>query len=144
MICTKCGKETGNSQSLCKLCAAGAPRSMTSKPSLYNNTASQIAAAPSPSSHTPAAPQSQTVKPQQVSRPISGSGEANIYALFGFVFAFFQPLIGIVFSIIGMCKSKDYGSGKGIAIAGLISSIIILIIAAVSVYFIILKLTNWI
>ena len=145
MQCRKCGTETGSSgQSLCALCASGAPRSMTnSKPALYNSTASQLAA-----SSSSASPQSEpTVKRTEPQPRVSqqdlnsGSGGDNIFALFGLVFAFFQPLLGIILSVIGLCKAKDSGNGKGIALAGLIFSILMTIAAAAS-YFIILKLIS--
>ena len=55
----------------------------------------------------------------------NASTENNTMAIVGFVFSFFIPFIGLICSIIGLKKSTDLnGKGKGLAIAGLIISII--------------------
>lgn len=51
--------------------------------------------------------------------------KSNGMATAGFVLSFFVPLLGIIFSVIGLSKSKDAGKGKGLAIAGIIISILI-------------------
>ncbi len=44
----------------------------------------------------------------------------NRIALVGFILAFLIPIIGLIVSIIGLVKAKDYGGdGRGIAIAGI-------------------------
>lgn len=56
-------------------------------------------------------------------RGYAPSRPANGYAIAGFVLAFFFALLGLIFSIIGYNKSKVmYGSGRGLAIAGIIIS----------------------
>lgn len=51
--------------------------------------------------------------------------KSNVCAIIGFILSFILPLIGIVFSAIGISKaSKMEGNGKGLAIAGLIISIV--------------------
>lgn len=45
----------------------------------------------------------------------------NGFAITGFVLAFLLPLIGLILSIIGLIKAKNYaGKGKGLAIAGIV------------------------
>ena len=49
----------------------------------------------------------------------------NVFAILGFIFAFVLPPLGLVFSIIGLATSGKYGGKlKGMAIAGLIISIV--------------------
>ena len=66
--------------------------------------------------------------------------KANGFAVAGFVMSFVAfPLLGIIFSSIGLAKSKKTGNGKGLSIAGLVISIlyILYIIAFVVVILII-------
>ena len=58
----------------------------------------------------------------------------NFFAIIGFIFMFIIPMIGFVFSIIGLKKSKELGNGELINIFSII--IFIFILAG--------KLTNWI
>jgi len=51
--------------------------------------------------------------------------KSNGSATAGFVLSFFIPLLGIIFSIIGLTKAKDSGKGKGLAIAGIIISVFV-------------------
>lgn len=66
---------------------------------------------------------------------------SNTMALVGFVMSFFNSLIGLIFSIIGMNQIKKTGEpGKGFALAGIIISAVslVLTILIVIIYFIIL------
>ena len=46
-------------------------------------------------------------------------------AIAGFVLAFFCSILGLIFSVIGMNQTKQTGqSGRGLAIAGLVISIV--------------------
>lgn len=56
--------------------------------------------------------------------PAQSSG-SNVFAILGFIFAFVVSPLGIIFSAIGLGMSSKYGGKqKGLAIAGLIISII--------------------
>lgn len=66
-----------------------------------------------------------------IGAPISGgsvsntSSGANVFAILGFIFAFVVSPLGIIFSAIGLGMSGKYGGRqKGLAIAGLILSIV--------------------
>ena len=48
--------------------------------------------------------------------------KTNILAILGFVFSFLIAIVGLVLSILGLNKSKETGSGKGLSIAGIIIS----------------------
>ncbi|MFT3883961.1 MAG: DUF4190 domain-containing protein [Flavobacteriales bacterium] len=57
-------------------------------------------------------------------------GGINIFALLGFILAFFIPIAGLILSIIGMKQtSPGDGHGHGLAVAGLIISIVALVVA---------------
>ena len=65
--------------------------------------------------------------------PSENVGGVNIFALLGFIFAFVFPLAGLVLSIIGLNKTRGGGNGHGLALAGLIISIVFLAIYGVVV-----------
>lgn len=53
------------------------------------------------------------------------SSGANVFAILGFIFAFVISPLGIIFSAIGLGTASKYGGRqKGLAVAGLILSII--------------------
>lgn len=58
--------------------------------------------------------------------------KTNGLAITGFVLAFLLPLIGLILSIIGLVKAKNYGgNGQGLAIAGIVISVILLPISLI-------------
>ncbi len=52
----------------------------------------------------------------------------NGYAIAGFVLSFFIALLGLIFSIIGLRKVDEYNSGKGFSIAGIVISIVSMVL----------------
>ena len=65
------------------------------------------------------------------SAPAQSSGP-NVFAILGFVFAFVFSPLGIIFSALGLGMSKKYGGKqKGLAVAGLILSIIFTVILVI-------------
>lgn len=62
--------------------------------------------------------------------------KTNGYAIAGFIASFFTTIIAIILCCIGISKSKETNSGKGLAIAGLIIAIgrIVLIVIAASLF----------
>lgn len=61
----------------------------------------------------------------------------NTMALVGFVMSFFNPTMGLIFSIIGMCQIKKTNEpGKGFALAGIIISAIMLLLVILLYVFI--------
>lgn len=59
-------------------------------------------------------------------------GEKNVFAIIGFIFAFFWPIVGLVLSCIGLSRSKRIdGIGRGMAIGGIIVAILNLVMALV-------------
>ena len=57
--------------------------------------------------------------------------KTNILAIVGFILSFFISIPGLICSILGLVKLKEYNNGKGLSIAGIIISVLrfILIIA---------------
>ena len=56
----------------------------------------------------------------------------NGFAIAGFVCSFIIPILGIIFSSIGLSKSKYLNSGRELSIAGLIISIAFMAIAFIA------------
>lgn len=52
-------------------------------------------------------------------------------AIAGLIVGFFAPIVGVVLCIIAMNKSKNSGQSNGLAIAGLILSIIFFVVQAI-------------
>ena len=70
----------------------------------------------------------------------SGSGKSNGLAIAGFVTTLVSSLlccgvfniVGLVLSIIGLVKAKDYnGNGKGLAIAGIVIFAVFMVLAII-------------
>jgi hypothetical protein len=61
--------------------------------------------------------------------PASGT---NTMAVLGLVFAFLVPVLGVVFSAVGLSQTRRRGQdGRGLAVAGLVVSVVALVVAAV-------------
>ncbi len=59
-----------------------------------------------------------------------GSGGTNTMAILGFIFSLLIPILGLIFSIIALGQIKRTGErGHGLALAGLIISILSIVIA---------------
>jgi len=133
MICSKCGCETGNNSSMCKMCAAGAPRTYGARaatPGFPAQTQQYTAPAappppppPSPSPSYQSSPQ--PTKPAPAPKPVkqpkirSDSDEMNIFALLGISHAFFCPILGLILSVMGLAKADEYG-GRTASIIGIV------------------------
>lgn len=77
-------------------------------------------------------------------RPPQESSASNGMAIAGFVCSFFIPLLGLIFSIIGLNRSKNmYGKGRGFAIAGIVISIVIWILNIVVLQSIMKDVANY-
>ena len=68
----------------------------------------------------------------QVGTVAPAENKTNVLAIVGFIFAFIMPIVGLICSIIGVNNAKNCGgSGKGLAIAGIIVSIVMMILSAI-------------
>lgn len=61
------------------------------------------------------------------------SNTSNGMATAGFVLSFFVPLLGLIFSILGLKKVKETNTGKGLSTAGIIISSITLFITLIMI-----------
>ncbi len=48
----------------------------------------------------------------------------NTIAIVGFIFSFLIALVGLICSIIGLKKSAETGTGRGLSIAGIVIAIV--------------------
>mgnify|MGYP001623620600 CR=1 FL=1 len=105
MFCKNCGKQIDDNSVVCPYCGAETKSQATAQQPQYQQ------------------PQYQQPYQQQYTEKRS-----NSYAIAGFVLAFFFALLGLIFSIIGLRKVDECGgSGKGLAIAGIVLSILSMI-----------------
>lgn len=63
----------------------------------------------------------------------NNNNTSNGMATAGFILSFFVPLLGLIFSIIGLKKVKETNKGKGLSTAGIIISSIAMLITLISV-----------
>ena len=61
----------------------------------------------------------------------SGQTQSNGMAIAGFILSFFIPLLGLIFSILGLKRSKETNNGKGLSTAGIIISCITMVITLI-------------
>lgn len=61
----------------------------------------------------------------------SNGSLSNGMAIAGFILSFFIPLLGLIFSIIGLKRSKETNNGKGLSTAGIIISCITMVITLI-------------
>jgi len=75
--------------------------------------------------NVPQAPNTGASSQMPMPDPAHQNKPTSVMAILGLVFAFLAPLFGLIFSIIGLNQTKDNKQGgRGLAIAGLIISII--------------------
>ena len=65
---------------------------------------------------------------------VTTQNKSNGFAIAGFVLSFFFALLGLIFSIIGLNKAKTIGSGKGLAIAGLVISLVWIVLVIILLF----------
>ncbi|HMS23898.1 MAG TPA: DUF4190 domain-containing protein [Candidatus Saccharibacteria bacterium] len=69
--------------------------------------------------------------------------KTNALAVIGLVSAFFVPLVGLVLSIIGLVQvNKKKEKGKGLAIAGIVSSVVVGLLQILTLVLIISAVSN--
>ncbi|MDE6029503.1 MAG: zinc-ribbon domain-containing protein [Clostridiales bacterium] len=127
MFCTQCGTQLDDDSKFCYKCG---------KPTHLAEQKDQVAAkddydpfAPlTPTQNAYAPPQQYQQPPQQNNAP--AASESN-FGLIGFILAFFFPILGIVFSLIGMTQKKNVG----LATAGFIISLLFIVLAIVAIVF---------
>lgn len=108
MFCSNCGKQVNDNDNVCPYCGAA----------LHDNPGYQQ---PGPMNNGGYNQYNQQY--QYNNQP--AESRTNGFAIAGFVLSFFFWLLGLIFSVIGLNKSKIMNdSGRGLAIAGIVISII--------------------
>ncbi|MDE6201244.1 MAG: zinc ribbon domain-containing protein [Clostridiales bacterium] len=129
MFCKNCGTHISDDSKFCYKCGT---------PTHIAEQKDQIAANdydpfdfPPTASYNPAPTPQPRPQPQAQHQPQQQTSAADegIYGLLGFVFAFLIPILGLIFSIIGMSKKKN----NGLATAGFVLSLVVIIIAVIAI-----------
>ena len=125
MFCGKCGTKVSAGMDFCPNCG-------------NNLKANDRLIDPAGATSSPQQPvyvqQSAQPVAQTESKPCScGWAGINVFAVIGFALAFILGIPGLVFSIMGYQEGERTGKHKGLAIAGIVISIINIILTAIFV-----------
>lgn len=117
MFCSNCGREISDGAAICPYCAAKPDAKSADAPNPFTETREQ--------SNGDRSQQQYQQQYHQQYQPQYQPSPTNGFAIAGFVCAFFFPLLGLIFSCIGLSRSKTMnGEGKGLSIAGLVISLL--------------------
>ena len=119
MFCPKCGSELAEGSKFCCKCGAS-----IATDTIKDNDV-----------HDRPAPVTTHSAPAEQSQPAQKDAYEGVYGLVGFILAFICPIPGLVLSIIGAKKSKH----SGLAVAGIVISIIFIILLTIAVIEIIVE-----
>lgn len=72
-----------------------------------------------------------------------GKNQTNTLAIVGFILSFFVAIAGLIVSIIGLKKSKEINSGKGLSIAGIVISSISMLFSIFIIIFVAILMVNY-
>lgn len=115
MFCKYCGNEIQQGSAFCRYCG-----NATEKPA---QSADPFDTPPTSYTSTP------NTAPESVSAPLP---KTNGMATAGFALSFFIPIVGLICSILGLKKSNECdGTGKGLAIAGIVISVLGMVFNAI-------------
>lgn len=64
--------------------------------------------------------------------------ETNALAIVGIILSFLVPLLGLIFSIIGLKKSKELNNGKDLSVVGIVISSIFMFIRFIAIIFVLI------
>ena len=104
MYCRFCGKEVGDAK-WCPYCGAQQPAQEDK--TFFNGSNSE---------------ESRNAWGEQINLN-TPAPRTNGFSIAGLILSFFSPLLGLIFSLIGLFKSRQYHSGRVLAIVGIIVSI---------------------
>ena len=171
MFCPKCGKQLPEGELSCPDCSTGFQKMMNKSPyaklaKASSNAMEKIVNGPAPKPAQPKLAESAPAQPKQIQpapaqpapapapvqpnnvQPVENEpvNKAKGFAIAGFIFAFINSFIGLILSAVGLGKYKKQENKKlkGLAIAGLIISLLkflgTAIISCVSGFIIVLLL----
>ena len=120
MYCVNCGKELADDVKTCPYCGAEIGNEAIQE---YDPMEDLMGF-----DEEPVFTEAPIAQPTQTSTENVQTG-SNGFAIAGFVCAFFVPILGIIFSAIGMSRSKKMNKkGLGLAVAGLVIAIVSMLI----------------
>ncbi len=146
MYCKYCGAELEDGTAVCPSCGATLQQAEEPAGELLEEAAvtepAEEPADEAPAQEPAEEPAAQPVRgyeeasqsaygtyQQPAAAPQAQPEQTNVLAILGLVFAFLFPLVGLILSILGKKKAAEMGgSGESLAKAGLIISIILLVI----------------
>ena len=110
MFCKHCGTEAQENAEYCINCGAKLEEEQsTPQPNTYTN--------------------------QQYTQP-TNPNKINGMSIAGFILSFFGGILGLVFSILGYNQAKREGTSTGLGLAGIIISVIMMVISfAISAFY---------
>lgn len=116
MYCKNCGKELKEDDAFCSSCGTAVNGSSNNDENASQKTANYYTN-------------------QIYNEPNRNTNKSgfNTFSIVGFVLAFFSGILGLIFSILGYNQAKREGTPTGLALAGIIISIITIILAIVLV-----------
>lgn len=118
MFCTKCGTQLPDDSRFCYKCGAQTHLA-EQKDSIAESDPFDT---PLTANYNPTPQPKPQTQPQQQQAPTTD--DDGIFGLLGFIFAFLFPIIGLIFSIVGINKKKN----GGLAAAGVMISVIIILL----------------
>lgn len=121
MFCTQCGTQLSDDSKFCYKCGTPTHLAEQKDQIAAKDDYDPFAPLVSPTTTNPT-PQQQQPQQQQTTPP--SKTDDGIYGIVGFILAFFFPIVGLIFSIIGMTKKKN----NGLATAGFVLSILFIVI----------------
>lgn len=124
MFCNRCGTQLSDDSRFCFKC--GTPLAPLEQNDMISQTEFHTIEPSISGDENPAqpatspAPQQQAAQQSAVQQTATSSkADDGLCGMLGFIFAFFFPLVGLVLSVMGVYKKKNYG----FAVAGVIISI---------------------
>ncbi len=135
MFCSNCGQKLDDNAVTCPNCGAEtgvSPAVGTEYPAEQAGETRQQQAQPGAErpQGQPGFEQQQAYQPYQTQQyQPPRESESNGFAIAGLICAFFIPILGLIFSCIGLNRSKKMnGDGKGLSIAGIVISVLAIVI----------------
>lgn len=137
MFCRQCGTQLSDDSRYCYNCGAPTPLAEQKDQIAVEDDYDPFAPLVPPTTNNTTQPQPQP-QPQSQNAPTSAA-ENGVFGLLGFIFSFFSPILGLIFSIIGLNRKKNHGLAK----AGLILSIVFIALYVIIIIVVMTQVTSY-
>ena len=124
MFCRNCGAQLPDDSKFCYKCGTPTHLAEQKDQIVTKDDYDPFEPLVSPTTNNSTTPPQPQAQPQNTTPSAADEG---IFGLVGFILAFFCPIVGLIFSIIGMTKKKN----NGLATAGFVLSILFTVIAII-------------